>query len=377
VDCPPLMTKDDPLRTRRDAITPVTADSSASGFADPGPVRVWAQPGGRTGELCGADLAPAALLDVLSSLVDKSIVIRDELDGVVRFRMLETMRDYGREKLQETGEYRDLRRGHRDWYERLAADTEAGWISDRQLDLLARVEREQPNLREALEFCVSDRDAESAEAGLRTAAALYLFWSFRGQYGEGRRWLERALSHPEAHSIPDRVKALQTSTIMAAVQGNPERAADFVEQACTLAELDPASTTKALAAFAEAALALYRQEHDRAISLVEPALAVFESNTRGHLYISALAMLGWAHGLRGGYKSIDRLSRADTFHHRSVRRIAVPVEHAVGDRHVRMATGRAFAHRRSAAGIAASQPTHTQPHRRGARYRGTGLDRRR
>ncbi|MFI6367445.1 ATP-binding protein [Nocardia sp. NPDC050630] len=261
-------------------------------------------------QVCGADLAPATLLDVLSSLVDKSIVIRDELDGVVRFRMLETMRDYGREKLQETGEYRDLRRGHRDWYERLAVDTEAGWISDRQLDLLARIEREQPNLREALEFCVSDRDVESAEAGLRTAAALYLFWSFRGQYGEGRRWLERALSHPEAHSIPDRVKALQTSTIMAAVQGNLERAADFVEQACTLTEQDCAPATKALAAFAEAALALYRQEHDRAISLVEPALAVFESNTRGHLYISALTMLGWAHGLRGDtHRSIEYRER--------------------------------------------------------------------
>ncbi|MEV4239644.1 LuxR C-terminal-related transcriptional regulator [Nocardia sp. NPDC049737] len=253
-------------------------------------------------QVCGADLASGTLLDVLSSLVDKSIVIREEPDGLVRFRMLETMRDYGREKLQETGEYRELRRGHRDWYERLAVDTEAGWISDRQLDLLARLDREQPNLREALEFCVSDASSESAEAGLRTAAALYLFWSFRGQYGEGRRWLDRTLSHPDAHSIPDRVKALQTSTIMAAVQGNLERAAVIVEQACTLAEQDPAPTTKALAAFAEGTLALYRGAHDRADSLVEPTLAVFESNKRGHLYISALSILGWACALRGDTK---------------------------------------------------------------------------
>ncbi|WP_330252846.1 protein kinase [Nocardia sp. NBC_00565] len=248
-------------------------------------------------QVCGADLAPENLLDALSSLVDKSVVNREEPDGVVRFRMLEIMRDYGREKLQETGEDRDLRRRHRDWYQRLATDAEAGWISDRQLDWLARLEREQPNLRDALEFCVSDGTTESAEAGLRTAAALFVFWNFRGRFGEGRRWLDRVLAHPAAHSIPDRVKALHSSTIMAAVQGDLQYAADLVEQARTLAEQDSAPTTTALAASAEGALALYRGELDRAVTALEPALAVFESNTRGHLYISALSMLGWAHAL--------------------------------------------------------------------------------
>ncbi|MFI6953998.1 protein kinase [Nocardia sp. NPDC050408] len=249
--------------------------------------------------VCGAELAPESLLDALSSLVDKSIVNREEPEGVVRFRMLETMRDYGREKLQEACESQDLRRRHRDWYQRLALDAEAGWISDQQLDWLARLDREQSNLREALEFCVSDATAESAEAGLRTAAALFVFWSFRGRFGEGRRWLDRLLAHPAAHSIPDRVKALHTSTHMAAVQGNLEYAATLVEQARTLAEQDPAPTTKALAASAEGVLALFRGELDRAVSVLEPALAVFESNIRGHLYISTLSDLGWAHALQG------------------------------------------------------------------------------
>ncbi|MEV5838287.1 LuxR C-terminal-related transcriptional regulator [Nocardia sp. NPDC052112] len=250
-------------------------------------------------QVCGTDLAPENVLDVLSSLVDKSVVIREESDGVVRFRMLDTMRDYGREKLQEIGEYQDLRRRHRDWYERLALDAEAEWISDRQLGWLARLDREQPNIREMLEFCVADASAEAAEAGLRTAAALFMFWSFRGQYSEGRRWLDRVLTHPAAHSILDRVKALHTSTIMASVQGDLPRAAAFVAQAHALAEQDPAPTTKAVAASAEGALALYRREHDRAVSALEPTLAVFESNTRGHLYISALSMLGWACALGG------------------------------------------------------------------------------
>ncbi|MEV6336061.1 protein kinase [Nocardia vinacea] len=249
--------------------------------------------------VCGAELAPESLLDALSSLVDKSIVNREEPEGVVRFRMLETMRDYGREKLQDSGAYQDLRRRHRDWYQRLALDAEAGWISDRQLDVLARLDREQPNLRDVLEFCVSDDTAESAEAGLRITAALFVYWSFRGRFGEGRRWLDRILAHPAAHSIPDRVKALHTSTYMAAVQGDLQYAATLVEQARTLAEQDPAPLTKALATAAEGTLALFRGELDRAISVLEPTLSVFESNARGPLYISTLSNLGWAHALQG------------------------------------------------------------------------------
>ncbi|WP_280473996.1 protein kinase domain-containing protein [Nocardia asiatica] len=239
------------------------------------------------------------LLDVLSCLVDKSIVLRGELDGVVRFRMLETVRDYGREKLRETSEYTDLRRRHRDWCQRLAMDAEAGWISDRQLDWLARLEREQPNFREALEFCLSEDDTEAAEIGLRTAAALFMFWSFRGLYGEGRRWLDRVLAHPCAHATAERVKALQTSTIIAAVQGDLQYAACLVEQARTLAEYDGAPTVQALAAYADGALALYRGQFDRAISALEPLLPVFETDRRGYLLVSALSMLGWAYALRG------------------------------------------------------------------------------
>ncbi|WP_330251034.1 protein kinase [Nocardia sp. NBC_00565] len=252
-------------------------------------------------QVCGADLAPENLLDVLSGLVDKSIVIREVevSDAAVRFRMFETVRDYGREKLQGTDEDRDLRRRHRDWYQRLATDAEAGWISDRQLDLLARLEREQPNLRDVLESCLADDSAEAADAGLRIAAALFLFWSFRGQYSEGRRWLDRVLAHPAAHSIPDRVKALHTSTIMAAVQGDLRRAATFVEQARALAGQDPAPTIQALAASAEGALAMYRGELDRAVSTLRPTLEVFESSRPRYLYLAALSLLGWAYAGQG------------------------------------------------------------------------------
>ncbi|WP_328715997.1 protein kinase domain-containing protein [Nocardia salmonicida] len=250
-------------------------------------------------QVCGADLAPENLLDALSSLVDKSIVNRDEVDGVVRFRMLESMRDYGREQLQEFGEGRDLRRRHRDWGQRLVLDSVADWISDRQPDWLARLDREQPNLRDALEFSLSEDSADSADAGLRTANALFGFWSFRGRYGEGRRWLDRALTHPDAGSIPDRVKALEACVFMAAAQRDLRSAASLLERARALADQDRTPMNQALIAYASGTLALYRDEPARAVSHFERAVEVFASNRRGYLHISALMLLGWAHAAQG------------------------------------------------------------------------------
>ncbi|MFI7665709.1 protein kinase [Nocardia sp. NPDC049526] len=250
-------------------------------------------------QVCGADLAPENLLDALSSLVDKSIVNRDEVDGVVRFRMLETMRDYGREQLQESGEDRDLRRRHRDWCQRLVLDSVADWFSDRQPDWLARVDREQPNLRAALEFSLSEDSADSADAGLRTANALFGFWSFRGRYGEGRRWLDRALTNPDAGSISDRVKALEASIIMATAQRDLRSAASLLEQARALAEQDPTPMNQALIAYADGMLALYRDDPARAVSFFERAVEAFSSNRRGYLYISALMLLGGAYTAQG------------------------------------------------------------------------------
>ncbi|MCP2293294.1 protein kinase domain-containing protein [Nocardia amikacinitolerans] len=260
--------------------------------------------------VCGAELGEEGALDALSSLVDKSIVIRQELDGVVRFRMFETVRDYGRKQLSEVGEEQDLRRRHRDWYQRLALDAEAEWISERQPDWLTRLEREQLNLREALEFCLSDDSPESGEAGLRTVTALWLFWSFRGLYGEGRHWIERVLAHPGSCSLPDRIRALNVGTVMAAEQQDLQAAETLLEQARAFAERDPAPLHRALVASADGILSLYRGEPARAVSCFEGAVEVFGSDPSGHLHVAALMTLGWAHAARGDTrKAIENLEQ--------------------------------------------------------------------
>ncbi|MGW6730907.1 protein kinase domain-containing protein [Nocardia sp. NPDC055029] len=276
----------------------------------PGEQRLWARLSVFVGgfeldaaeQVCGAGLAPDSVLDLLSSLVDKSILIREESASGVRFRMFETVRDYGTQKLREVGEDQLMRRLHRDWYQRLALDAEAGWISDRQLDWLERLQSEQPNMREALEFCLAEDTEDAAEAGLRTTSALWMFWTFRGLHGEGRRWLDRVLHHPRARSITDRVKALVVGTTMAVYQGDLDSAAALVEQAHTLAEQDPSPITEARIAYIDGVLAFYSGDLVRASSVLERVVEVFGANRAEFLDVAVLTMLGWANTLQGDTK---------------------------------------------------------------------------
>jgi predicted ATPase/DNA-binding CsgD family transcriptional regulator len=169
--------------------------------------------------ICADELLPAAeLLGTVAGLVDKSILLRDDQGGrTARYRMLETLRDYGQDKLVEVGEQERLRRRHRDWHTDLARQAEADWISPRQADWFARLDRELPNLRAAMEYSLSDPDG--AEAALTTATGVYLYWIARGLHGEGRFWLDRALARPTDPTLT-RIKALFGSAALASTQGD-------------------------------------------------------------------------------------------------------------------------------------------------------------
>ncbi|QSE87112.1 protein kinase domain-containing protein [Rhodococcus koreensis] len=203
----------------------------------PAEQRMWAQLSVFAGsfdleaaeQVCDGDDADD-LLDTVTFLVDKSILTREESGSAVRFRMLETVRAYGREKAQENGDYIALRRRHRDWCERLAVEAETEWISSRQLALISRLTREQPNIREALDFCVSDNPA----TGLRIAAALCPFWLSQGSLNEGRRWLGRLLSRKVGTLTVERAKATFAYSLMSGLQGDLQGSADLVEACRTL-----------------------------------------------------------------------------------------------------------------------------------------------
>lgn len=129
------------------------------------------------------------VLDQLSLLVDKSLVQADDVADRTRYRMLETIREYGLEKLDESGETQTVRTQHRDYYTALAAELNIPTRNDFRR-CAARVEADLDNMRAAFAFCCDNDDAAAA---LRLASSLQPVWQGRGRLREGLSWFESAL----------------------------------------------------------------------------------------------------------------------------------------------------------------------------------------
>jgi non-specific serine/threonine protein kinase len=132
------------------------------------------------------------ILDLLTQLVDKSLVNTEALSGEVRYRMPETIRQYARDRLLASGEAAEVRTRHRTWYLSLAERAEARIRGPEETMWLNRLEVEHDNLRAALGW--STTEEEDAEIRLRLATALWMFWDIHTHWDEGRKWLEIALA---------------------------------------------------------------------------------------------------------------------------------------------------------------------------------------
>jgi predicted ATPase/transcriptional regulator with XRE-family HTH domain len=146
--------------------------------------------------VCAGEPVPvAAVLDLVLRLVDKSLVaVESERAGRTRYRLLETLRQYGREGLVTRGEAETLYARHVAHY-RDVAEQAMQMIREMQQPVMDRLEAEDENLRQALGWAL---DHGEVQEGLRLAGALRLFWWYRGSFGEGRRWLAALLALPGA-----------------------------------------------------------------------------------------------------------------------------------------------------------------------------------
>ena len=144
------------------------------------------------------EVTASTLLDTLATLVDKSILIADEHDGRIRYRMLETIREYGRDRLRESGTEPAVRRRHRDYFEQLVEQARDEWCGPGQQRWMARILREHNNIRAVLDYSLTEPG--QGEAGLKIAGALWFFWIATGLTAEGRHWLERLLELEAAPS---------------------------------------------------------------------------------------------------------------------------------------------------------------------------------
>jgi predicted ATPase/class 3 adenylate cyclase len=143
--------------------------------------------------ICGEGIEEDAL-DLLTHLVDKSLVAVEEEAEAARYRLPETIRQYARDKLFESGEAEQIRDRHLDFFLRFAETAEPKLRSAEQLGWLERVETEHDNLRTALAWSLK---SGKSDRGLQLAGALYYFWLLRGNFNEGHKWLNDALVFAE------------------------------------------------------------------------------------------------------------------------------------------------------------------------------------
>jgi predicted ATPase/class 3 adenylate cyclase len=143
-------------------------------------------------QVCAGDgIADCDILDQLTSLADKSLVVSEQKDGHSRYRLLETMRQYSRERLEESGSDLAVRERHRDYFLALAEAANAKLMGADQVAWLQRLDAEHENLRAVLQWSVME---PLSGAGLAMCGALVRFWVTRGHLTEGREWCARALA---------------------------------------------------------------------------------------------------------------------------------------------------------------------------------------
>ncbi|MEU3650080.1 LuxR C-terminal-related transcriptional regulator [Lentzea sp. NPDC034063] len=167
-------------------------------------------------------------LELVAGLVDKSILARDENRSIARYRMLETVREYGLARLAESGDATDAHVRHRNHFLRLAVELHPLWAGSRQVEAATTTRRELANFRAALSFSLTD--TEDPLAAARLAVSLGPFWTTSGHFGEARLWIERLL---ENRPLPDdvRLEALFILTFSLVALGEHQTAADRAAEA--------------------------------------------------------------------------------------------------------------------------------------------------
>jgi len=223
--------------------------------------------------VCSGDgLHSDDVLDVLGELLAQSVLFREETAAGVRYRMLDTVQAYGADWLEATGDADRLRRRHRDWYMGLATWCELDWFSPRQGEVAARVDTELPNLRCALEQCLTEPG--EAHLGQYLAGTLWFSWVGCGRLSEGRHWLERSveLCAEDGTQEQSRLKALWVLGYVAVLQGDTVPALSALQECRDEAERAGNATAVAYAEHRTGCLALVTDDMARAETLLRSAL---------------------------------------------------------------------------------------------------------
>jgi predicted ATPase/DNA-binding CsgD family transcriptional regulator/class 3 adenylate cyclase len=239
----------------------------------------------------GAGLEESGILGLLTRLIDRSLVAVDTHGHEARYRLLETVRQYSRDRLLEVGEATEVRKRHRDWYLGLAERADPELRGPAQDAWLKRLEAEHDNLRAALELsCMDSGDRAMA---FRLAGALYWFWFIHGHWNEGRGWLEGVLSRNgdiRERPVP---RVLMGAAHLARQQGDYERATVLSERGLALCREIEETEQIPWFLINLGLVAWYQGDAAKATSLFEKSLALSRDLGDRWLTSMSLAQLGW------------------------------------------------------------------------------------
>ncbi|WP_329388283.1 NB-ARC domain-containing protein [Streptomyces sp. NBC_01351] len=214
----------------------------------------------------GGPLAASRVERVLTGLVAKSVLLRTEERGAgARYRMLDTIREYGHDWLVELGEVQLVSDRHAHWYAALSEAADRGWLGPGQVDWYRRMTAEHAQLRTALEHLLGT----DPEAALRMAGALWFYWFACGHVHEGRGFLERALqAAPRAGGAYH--QALWALGLTTLLQGDLDTARRLGEQCTREAVLLSDPERELRAAYLHAVSVLMPGDPVRALALAGP-----------------------------------------------------------------------------------------------------------
>jgi predicted ATPase/DNA-binding XRE family transcriptional regulator len=234
--------------------------------------------GGHTLDAIAA-VCPAAgdleleVVDGLGSLVDKSLLWQDaRASRETRFLVLETLREYGLEQLERSGEAEATRRAHAMYYLQLVEQTEPHLWGGAQAQALDRLEQEHDNLRAALAWHIAHD--EGVEPALRMSGRLWRFWNMRGHWTEGRQWLEQALSRRAEAAPAHTWLALHGAGNLSLDLGEYARARAYYEESLVVTQQLNMQSGIANSLLNLSQVTLYQGDLGPAITLQEEALAI-------------------------------------------------------------------------------------------------------
>jgi predicted ATPase len=221
-------------------------------------------------EAVSADVVPAGQVpDLLAALVDRSLLLLVDGDPP-RYRMLETIREFGAERLADEGSIADVQARHAGYFRDLAETADPFLRGADQLPWLARLSMERENLLAALRYAI---DAQDAATAIRLGAALSWFWTLRGSHGEAASWLEMALAVPGESPTEERAVAATVQAISAMAVGQQDRSRETaIEMLESFPDFDARNRHPVLS-LVEPGMAMLAEDIPRALRTIERGLA--------------------------------------------------------------------------------------------------------